>query len=139
MAHSEPTNISSDSAQYHTVPAIFCYARSVILPPLSGRSHRYHQSPCVKAVKNPPMPVLKGPDTRNLENLFSPRYSNQAVHKAPTLVTSFCQQASMLHLFPPGLEQGPWCPSHHLINWKSLSRWLPRLTRHTVSTPDRTS
>lgn len=85
------------------------------------------------------MPVLKGPDTRNLENLFSPRYSNQAVHKAPTLVTSFCQQASMLHLFPPGLEQGPWCPSHHLINWKSLSRWLPRLTRHTVSTPDRTS
>lgn len=43
----------------------------------------YHQMPCVRVAKKPLKPVLKGPDPRNLESLFRPRYSNQAARRAP--------------------------------------------------------
>lgn len=59
----------------------------------------------------PPKPELKGPDQRNLESLFSPRYSNQAVHRASTLVLeAFANKPPCCTFSCRGWSKGPSAP-----------------------------
>lgn len=101
-------NLSFIRFYLYVPPTIFCYACSAILPPLSGCSHSYHQTPCVRVAKNPLKPVLKGPDPSNLESLFRSRYSNQAAHRAPTLVSpAFTNKPHCCTFSHQGLSKGP--------------------------------